>query len=460
LGILLWFQRKSIKELKAARRELQLEENRVFSFLHTLGEASSQGVLSNDLHRMIVEGSVAILEAAGGVLYFVDCEEKMLVPSFLTEDAPSFVTLPAVISKPLSAPNQESSASMRSFLRLHTIQRGEGLLGEAWDWPGPKFLKREELPLELVSQGLNAAMISPLRHGNRTVGVLALGSASQNSFSIGRLELFRSIIEQVTFALHHQIIYHQAGEKKMMDRDIDIAREIQRLLLPAEAPALSGYEISGINIPACALSGDYFDYLKIDDNHLGIVIADVSGKGVPASLIMTMARSVLRAQAAGESSPCEVLRLVNRQLYPDMKEDMFISMAYVTIDRISNTAQLARAGHDAPLFYRAKDATVEKLNPKGMAVGIDSGEVFDRFCIDFSFHFESGDCLLLYTDGVTEALNADGREFGIERLMSCLKKNAVYSAVDLLKKLTEELQHFVLHQPQYDDITLIAIRKL
>lgn len=363
LLIVLWAQRRRVKELKSIRRELQLEENRIFSFLHSLGEASSQGVRSKELHRLIVEGCVGILEASGGVLYFVDREEKMLTPCFLTEKAPPFVVLPEVVQRsvvPEHHRDEEGTSSRHSFLRLHTILRGQSLLGEAWDWLGPKFLTREELPVELVKQGLDAALVSPLRYGNRTVGVLALGNAPKVSFSKGGLELFRTMMEQVSFALYHQTVYHEAGEKKMMDRDMNIAREIQQLLLPAEAPTLPGYEISGVNIPACALSGDYFDYLKVDEKHLGIAIADVSGKGVPASLIMTMARSVLRAQAPGQSSPSEVVKLVNRQLYPDMKEDMFISMAYVTIDHTNNTARLARSGHDAPLFYHAKDAVVEK----------------------------------------------------------------------------------------------------
>lgn len=463
LTLFLWSQRRRVNDLKRTRRELQLEENRIFTFLHSLGEASSKGIRSKELYRLIVEGCVDILEASGGVLYFVDRDEKMLIPCFLTEKVPPFVSLPNVVREPtppIKDDDGESASPTYSFLRLHTILRGQGLLGKAWDWPGPRFLVREELPAELVSQGLDAALISPLRYGNRTVGVLALGNAPKVSFSKGGLELFRTIMEQVSFALYHQTVYHEAGEKKIMDRDINIARDIQQLLLPAGAPTVSGYEISGINIPAHALSGDYFDYIKIDENHLGITIADVSGKGVPASLIMTMARSVLRAQALGKLSPCEVVRLVNRQLYPDMKEDMFISMAYVIIDHSKNTARLARSGHDAPLFYHAKDGIVEKFNPKGMAVGIDSGEVFDRFCTDFPFYFEPGDCLLLYTDGFTEALNADGREFGLERLISCLKKNATQSAAELLKKLTGELQDFVAHQPQHDDITLIAIRKL
>ena len=441
LTLFLCVQRRRVKELKRVRRELQLEENRIFTFLHSLGEASSQGVRSQELYRLIVEGCVSILKASGGALYFVDREEKMLIPCFLTEQSLPFVSVLEITQQPIAPTyyhHKENTSSVHSFLRLHTILREEGLLGEAWDWPGPKFLTREELPSELVVQGLDAALISPLRYGNKTVGVLALGNAPKISFSKGGLELFRTVIEQVSFALYHQTVFHEAGEKKIMDRDMNIARDIQQLLLPTTAPTLPGYEISGVNIPACALSGDYFDYLKIDEKNLGIAIADVSGKGVPASLIMTMARSVLRAQALGQPSPCEVVRLVNRQLYPDMKEDMFISMAYVTIDHTTNTAKLARAGHDAPLFYHAKDEMVEKLNPKGMAVGIDSGEVFDRFCTDFPFRFESGDCLLLYTDGITEALNADGLEFGMERLISCLKKNATQSAAELLKKLIRD----------------------
>ena len=122
----------------------------------------------------------------------------------------------------------------------------------------------------------------------------------------------------------------------------------------AKAPAIDGFEISGINIPAHQVSGDYFDYIKVDDERLGVAIADVSGKGVPASLIMAICRSVLRSQATGNPSPADVLQKVNRQLYPDIKEDMFISMAYVILDHARNAVTLSRAGHDAPLFINAR----------------------------------------------------------------------------------------------------------
>src|SRR5207244_8004248 len=151
----------------------------------------------------------------------------------------------------------------------------------------------------------------------------------------------------------------EANEKKRLDHDLEIARDIQRILLPAEAPAVNGFEISGINVPARQVSGDYFDYIKVDDQRLGVAIADVSGKGVAASLILAICRSVLRSQAIVNPAPADVLQKVNRQLYPDIKEDMFISMAYLILDHARDGVTLARAGHDAPLLYKQNSHNVD-----------------------------------------------------------------------------------------------------
>ena len=466
LAGVLWGQRRRVGYLKRSRHEMRLEENRVFDFLHGLGEAFSEDVPSGELHRLIVEGAVGILKATGGALYLVNKDNNMLVPSFLSDELPPLVAIPEFIRQSaagflsLYSNDKGPSSAIRSFLRLHSVTRGQGLLGKAWEWDAPQLLSREKLDPLLVEQGLDSIVVGPLIYRNKTVGVLVLGNRPNNHFSPGGVEVFGTIAEQAAFALYNQVIYKEAGEKQLLDRDLKIAQDIQRLFLPSTAPIMPGYQISGINIPARSLSGDYFDYLSIDEQHIGIVIADVSGKGIPAALMMAMCRSALRSQAPGHHSPSQVLRQVNRQLYPDIKEDMFISMAYVTIDQESNKALLARAGHDAPLFYRAADGSIKSLKPKGMVVGIDSGEVFDRFCNDFSFELEQGDCLLLYTDGVTEALNADGLEFGVERLIQSFKENASDSSSDLIKRLTDALRTFVAHQPQHDDITLIAIRKL
>src|SRR6476469_7058024 len=230
------------------------------------------------------------------------------------------------------------------------------------------------------------------------MGVLALGNGpSSPSFTQSDFVVFKSIAEQYAFALYNAIIYSEANEKKRLDHDLEIARDIQRILLPSQAPAVTGFEISGINVPARQVSGDYFDYIKVDDQRLGVAIADVSGKGVPASLIMAICRSVLRSEAARNPSPADVLRKVNRQPYPEIKEDMFISMAYLVLDHQHDGVTLARAGHDAPLLYQRQSQTITPIKSPGMVVGIDSGSVFDRITVDFAVPLERNDCLVLYT---------------------------------------------------------------
>jgi sigma-B regulation protein RsbU (phosphoserine phosphatase) len=269
--------------------------------------------------------------------------------------------------------------------------------------------------------------VAPLIYARQNLGVLAVANGPMSTpFSPPDFVVFQSIVEQSAFALYNAMVYSEADEKRRMERDLDVARDIQRILLPAGAPEIAGFEIAGINIPASHVSGDYYDYISIDEDHWGIAIADVSGKGVPASLIMAMCRSVLRSVARTGESAAGVLRQVNRQLYPDIREDMFISMAYLVIQKSADAIMLARAGHDAPLLFRAADRTVAKVNPPGMALGID----------------------------------LNGSEFGIGRLIEVIQAGAGESAATIVTGVTETVKAFVGNQPQTDDITLVAIRKL
>jgi phosphoserine phosphatase RsbU/P len=308
--------------------------------------------------------------------------------------------------------------------------------------------------------GAGSVMAAALSYGKQDLGVLAVANGPRGApFSQGDFVVFKSIAEQSAFALYNAIIYSMANEKKRLDHDLEIARDIQRILLPVEAPAINGFQISGISVPARQVSGDYFDYIQVDDERLGVAIADVSGKGVPASLIMAICRSVLRAEATRNPSPADVLRKVNRQLYPDIKEDMFISMAYLILDHQRDGITLARAGHDAPLLYKRQSQTITPVKSPGMVVGIDSGNVFDRLTTDFAVPLERDDCLVLYTDGVTESLNAEGDEFGLDRMIQSVRASATDGAQTIVKRIIEDVRNFTGSSPQNDDITLIAIRK-
>jgi sigma-B regulation protein RsbU (phosphoserine phosphatase) len=457
LVVLNTFTRR-ISELERKRADLQVEEDRVFAFLHGLGEAFSEGVSSNELHRLIVESAVRILNAHGGALYLMDKAEPILIPAFVSKGCPALIEVPVHILDQASG----NHLALDSYLRLSSVRRGDGIVGMAVESGQSRLYSEEDLAYALSPGDLMAhsAIVGALAYRRKILGVLALANGPMSTpFSQKDLTVFKTIAEQSAFALYNEVIYLEAGEKKRLDHDLEIAREIQAILLPSRPPSVIGYELSGINVPARQVSGDYYDYIRVDDRRVGVAIADVSGKGVPASLIMAMCRSVIRSEAVGKTSAAEVLRRVNQQLYPDIKEDMFISMAYLIIDSASSNVTLARAGHDAPLFYRAVNQSVDKLTPKGMALGIDSGEVFNRVTADFSFELAVDDCLLLYTDGATEALDEEGMEFGLPRLMRALQSSAAKGATGIVKRLTEEVKNFAGNFPQHDDITLIAIRK-
>ena len=460
-GFTWWRQRVRIRQLERSKEEIQIEETLVFDFLHGLGEAFTETIRAADLHRLIVEGAARVLDAQGGALYMMERAGGKLAPAFISKGCPPFIDVPTHILQQAAS----NSAALESYLRLHAIAPGEGIIGRVWQTREPVLLTDlanapELAGLRGTSLGAASVMVTPLLYGKQNMGVLALGNGpSSPSFTQSDFVVFKSIAEQSAFALYNAIIYSEANEKKRLDHDLEIARDIQRILLPSEAPVVPGFEISGLNIPARQVSGDYFDYIEVDKDKLGVAIADVSGKGVPASIIMAICRSVLRSQATGNPSPADVLQKVNRQLYPDIKEDMFISMAYVILDHAQSTVTLCRAGHDAPILFDHETRTATPVKPPGMVVGIDSGSVFDRITGDFLLSLKRDDCLLLYTDGVTEALDANGDEFGPERMIECVRTSAPEGAPAIITRIIDELRAFVGAQPQNDDITLIAIRK-
>jgi sigma-B regulation protein RsbU (phosphoserine phosphatase) len=447
--------------LERSHEEIQVEETLVFDFLHGLGEAFRDTIRPNELHRLIVEGATRILDAHGGALYVIDRTGGKLTPAFISKGCPPLVDVPPDILQQAAA----TPIALENYLRLRSIAPGEGLIGRVWQTgQSVSFSEFSQVPelarLRDSAFGTASVMATSLSYGKQELGVLAVANGPMGApFSQGDFIVFKSIAEQSAFALYNAIIYSMANEKKRLDHDLEIARDIQRILLPAEAPAINGFQISGINVPARQVSGDYFDYIHVDDERLGVVIADVSGKGVPASLIMAICRSVLRAEAARNPSPADVLRKVNRQLYPDIKEDMFISMAYLILDHERNGITLARGGHDAPLLYEQQSQSVTSVKSPGMVLGIDSGNVFDRITNDFAVPLERHDCLVLYTDGVTEALNTEGDEFGLERTIESVRASASDGAQAIVRRVIDDVRNFTGSQPQNDDITLIAIRK-
>ncbi|MFL2451792.1 MAG: SpoIIE family protein phosphatase [Verrucomicrobiales bacterium] len=460
----IWKYRKTAKNFERQRVDIETEELRMFDFLHSLGETLTQegGTNPGTLYRTIVRGSAMVVEAHGAALYLIDKTNDNLVSQYQSEACPILIPVPEHIAQQAkTTPN-----TINSYKRLTSVGKEWGPFGEAFASKkiikinnlstNPHFKKADQKIHDCVS-----AIIAPLIYGGKELGILAVANNSDSEkFSQNDYEVFQSIAEQSSFALGNSIIHREAVEKKNLENELNTASEVQRILLPSKAPNLGGYSINGLNVPAKIVSGDYYDYFKIDENKLGIIIADVSGKGVPASLITAMCRSVVRANADKTHCPAEVLRKVNYQLFPDIREDMFISLAYVVLEENSGKIQIARAGHDAPLHYSVNKNNIEPINSPGIAIGIDSGKVFDKSIQSIELEMNQGDFLLLYTDGVNEASDIRGEEFGTERLYKTLINTSMLGSKEVVEGIQEKVTKFAGNVPQNDDITLIAIKRI
>ena len=303
-------------------------------------------------------------------------------------------------------------------------------------------------------------MVGPVSLGVKRLGLLAVTSKSSlRSYTPNDFEVFSSLVEQTAFALANASAHQEAQTKRQLEDEFRTAGDVQRFLMPKEDPVLEGYVIAGRNNPARILSGDFYDYVRMEDGHFGAVIADVSGKGLPAALVASTCRSALQAHAQKQPSPAAVLSAVNRQMFDDIREDMFVSMIYLNFIPGTSAVTMARAGHPSPFLWRKATGQIEEVKPPGLGVGIDQGSVFDRVTKDLTFTMDSGDCLLLYTDGVEEAANVDGDEYGAENIQKSLATHASKGATAVLDGIMADVMRFTGGHSPHDDVTLIVLER-
>lgn len=246
-------------------------------------------------------------------------------------------------------------------------------------------------------------------------------------------------------------------ERALRERDLRTAAEIQAHLRPREFPDISEVEIEALSDPSMLIGGDYYDVLHVDDRRWGFVIADVSGKGAGAALVMTECRATMRLCAEGEPSPAAVLRRVNRNLQPDMRPGMFVALFYGILDLDTNRLRYCRAGHEPPLLLRG-GGEVETLPGGGLAVGLDDGPLFNEMLEESEIQLHPGDLLALYTDGITEASNPQGEEFGRDRLAASLQRHLERPLPEVVRTVDRYVRNFCVLAPRHDDRTLLLVR--
>ena len=251
------------------------------------------------------------------------------------------------------------------------------------------------------------------------------------------------------------------ADQERLQKEMQVAQEIQQTLLPMEFPHLDGYELSSYYEAAKEVGGDYYDFVEVDKDTLGIAVADVSGKGVPGSLVMTMIRTALRTEARGIKDAAEVLSRVNAFVSGDIKKGMFVTVFYVIVDSRKRRVNYASAGHNPMILYRAATKKTYYLNPKGFPIGVQLPEknLFKNYIESDTIKLNRDDILLIYTDGITEAMNSARELYGEERLLKVLREHGKLSADEFVEKLKDDIYSFTEGSPQYDDITLVALKE-
>ena len=247
-------------------------------------------------------------------------------------------------------------------------------------------------------------------------------------------------------------------ERKMLDHELAIAEELQANLLPRKVPQIPGYDVSAYYRPSREVGGDYYDFIEIDADHLGILVADVSGKGIPGSIVMTETRALVKSEAVRTLSPAETLQRVNRVLYHDIKRGMFVTVFYMILQLQKGILSAVSAGHNPMVLWRKASNTCHLVNPNGLALGIDKGPLFDKTLKEQKIQLFKGDRFVLYTDGVIESMNLANEQYGQNKFYLRAKQLADKSSSEFLSLLVSEVEAHQGAAPQHDDITIVTGR--
>lgn len=275
-------------------------------------------------------------------------------------------------------------------------------------------------------------------------------------YIVSRLRKEEYVLESYGLPSHVKRI----SERERLRKELEIAAKVQLSLLPKEEPKIPGYDIAAISIPAIEAGGDYFDFVKLSSNKLGVAIGDVSGKGVGAAIYMTLTKGILQAHAEEDTSPKNVLAKVNRLLYKTIEKNSFVSMFYAILDVNHHKMIYARAGHNPGILTSKQSGGTKLLLSKGMALGLEEGHIFTSTLNEEEFAINQGDVFVLYTDGFTEAMNEKHEQFGEDKLISLIEKNRNVGSRELINLILKDVTKFVDNFPQHDDMTMVVVKRI
>jgi sigma-B regulation protein RsbU (phosphoserine phosphatase) len=302
---------------------------------------------------------------------------------------------------------------------------------------------------------LRSIMCAPVLLKGRMTGLVYVDNRLQAGiFQPADLELLQSVANTAAVAIENARLHEQALARARLERELEVAKQVQASLIPHSAPAVAGFELGALWRSAYEVAGDFYDFVPRPNGEVGVVIGDVTDKGVPAAVFMALARTTLRASLASSAESADCLRQANRLLCADSASGMFVTLFYVGLQPGSCRLVAINAGHNSPLLLRGDEASVIGRPQSSLPLGI----VEEADYVAVAFDVQPGDVLLVYTDGVVDAENRQSEPFGIERLQSALRQHGELPAQALCTALEQCVLDHAGGQPAFDDLTLVALR--
>jgi sigma-B regulation protein RsbU (phosphoserine phosphatase) len=293
----------------------------------------------------------------------------------------------------------------------------------------------------------------PLLSRGKVLGVFNVESDQLDAYSKEDLELLETFASQAAISIERALLYRQSLQQKAFKDELDIARRIQKTFLPKSDPIFADFDIAGVNIPSEAVGGDYYDYINIVDNQCGVAIGDVSGKGIGAALIMATYRASLKAEIRNNFAIRTILAKVNGLLYESIDRENYVTAVYGVLDLKNHIFTYSNAGHPPAFLFKA-NGEIAELSGGGYAIGMFANSVYE----EASVFLGRGDILLLYTDGVTEAQNESGEEFGVNRIREVVEQSRKSPSKEIIESIVNAVNHFKNPGKELDDLTMVLIK--
>jgi serine phosphatase RsbU (regulator of sigma subunit) len=315
--------------------------------------------------------------------------------------------------------------------------------------------------LQHTFRSFSSELMLPMKYKDEMRGIISLGrKKSGKMFTQEDLDLLKTVTNQSAVALENATLFRENLEKGRLEEELKIAHDIQVSMLPDKAPQVEGVQIAACSIPAREVGGDFYDFIDMRRNgagdRLGIVVGDVSGKAVSGALVMAASRSIFRVLAEAHSSVEEVMRIGNQRLNKDIKKGMFVALLYVVVDPQQKTLTLSNAGQTQPIICPGDKSEPLYIDTAGDSFPL--GIVKNCRYQETQVPLKQGDTVVLYTDGVVEAMNDKGELYGFERFMTSIEGGRELDATTLLEKLMDDVSRYVGGAEQHDDLTIVVVK--